>query len=201
MQGLARLVQVQGRALSGSVLQHLRVEGSAFSSTIQARKESGQPSKDSLEEHGFERSTIADILKEKGQKADGSWLWCTVDETVYDAVKHMTSHNVGALLVVKPGEAKALAGIITERGEFLESRYQTLCEFTFDRLVERRANQRQHSSFVTPISSFFLLSVVIFMFLLWLSWSLCCVELRISCGQPYGGMLLCWNSEDVSLGL
>jgi CBS domain-containing protein len=115
MQGLARLVQVQGRALSGSVLQHLRVEGSAFSSTIQAHKESGQPSKDSLEEHGFERSTIADILKEKGQKADGSWLWCTVDETVYDAVKHMTSHNVGALLVVKPGEAKALAGIITER--------------------------------------------------------------------------------------
>ncbi|CAK9871648.1 unnamed protein product [Sphagnum jensenii] len=115
MQGLTRLVQVQGRALSGSVLQHLRVEGSAFSSTIQARKESGQPSKDSLEEHGFERSTIADILKEKGQKADGSWLWCTVDETVYDAVKHMTSHNVGALLVVKPGEAKALAGIITER--------------------------------------------------------------------------------------
>jgi CBS domain-containing protein len=131
MQGLTRLVQVQGRALSGSVLQHLRVEGSAFSSTIQARKESGQPSKDSLEEHGFERSTIADILKEKGQKADGSWLWCTVDETVYDAVKHMTSHNVGALLVVKPGEAKALAGIITERGEFLESLYQTLCEFTF----------------------------------------------------------------------
>jgi hypothetical protein len=113
----------------------------------------------------------------------------------------MTSHNVGALLVVKPGEAKALAGIITERGEFLESWYQTLCEFTFDRLVEKRANQRQHSSFVTPISSFFLLSVVIFMFLLWLSWSLCCVELRISCGQPYGGMLLCWNSEDVSLGL
>ncbi len=89
MQGLVRLVHVQGRALSGSVLQHLRVEGSAFSSTIQARKESGQPSKDSLEEHGFERSTIADILKEKGQKADGSWLWCTVDETVYDAVKHV----------------------------------------------------------------------------------------------------------------
>jgi hypothetical protein len=77
----------------------------------------------------------------------------------------MTSHNVGALLVVKPGEAKALAGIITERGEFLESQYQTLCEFTFHWLVETRANQGQHSSFV-------LLSVVIFMFLLWLSWSL-----------------------------
>jgi hypothetical protein len=71
------------------------------------------------------------------------------------ALLQMTSHNVGALLVVKPGEAKALAGIITERGEFLESQYQTLCEFTIDRLVEKRANQRQRSSFVTPISSFF----------------------------------------------
>ncbi len=89
MQGLARLVQVQGRALSASLLQHIRFGGSALSSTIQTRKESGQPSKESLEEHGFERSTIADILKEKGQKADGSWLWCTVDQTVYDAVKQV----------------------------------------------------------------------------------------------------------------
>ena len=29
----------------------------------------------------------------------------------------MTSNNVGALLVVKSGEKKALAGIITERGK------------------------------------------------------------------------------------
>jgi len=43
-----------------------------------------------LEEHGFESTTIADILKEKGQKADGSWLWCSVDDTVYDAVKSVS---------------------------------------------------------------------------------------------------------------
>lgn len=29
----------------------------------------------------------------------------------------MTQHNVGALVVVKPGEQQALAGIITERGK------------------------------------------------------------------------------------
>lgn len=115
MQGLARLVQAQGRAVTGSVLQHVRVSGSAFSSGIQTRQESGQPSKEGLEEHGFESTTIQDILKEKGQKADGSWLWCTVDDTVYDAVKSMTANNVGALLVIKAGEKKALAGIITER--------------------------------------------------------------------------------------
>lgn len=28
----------------------------------------------------------------------------------------MTQHNVGALVVVKPGEQNAVAGIITERG-------------------------------------------------------------------------------------
>jgi len=83
---------------------------------IQTRKESSQPEKrESLEEHGFESTTIADILKEKGRKADGSWLWCSVDDTVFDAVKSMTAHNVGALLVVKSGEGKKLAGIITER--------------------------------------------------------------------------------------
>jgi len=28
----------------------------------------------------------------------------------------MTQHNVGALVVVKPGQEKSLAGIVTERG-------------------------------------------------------------------------------------
>lgn len=40
-----------------------------------------------IEEHGFESTCIADILTAKGKSADGSWLWCTTDDTVYDAVK------------------------------------------------------------------------------------------------------------------
>ncbi|XP_039030112.1 CBS domain-containing protein CBSX3, mitochondrial-like [Hibiscus syriacus] len=68
-----------------------------------------------MEEHGFESTTISDVLKAKGKGADGSWLWCTTDDTGYDAVKSMTQHNVGALVVVKPGEQKSIAGIITER--------------------------------------------------------------------------------------
>jgi CBS domain-containing protein len=115
MQGLGRLVQAHGKALSSSVLQHVRVAGGVVSS-FQVRQESGQPKKQAvLEDQGFESTTIADILKEKGQKADGSWLWCSVDDTVYDAVKSMTHNNVGALLVVKPGTERKLAGIITER--------------------------------------------------------------------------------------
>jgi CBS domain-containing protein len=68
-----------------------------------------------IEEHGFESTTISDVLETKGKSADGSWLWCTTEDSVYDAVKSMTQHNVGALVVVKPGEQKSLAGIITER--------------------------------------------------------------------------------------
>lgn len=40
----------------------------------------------------------------------------------------MTQHNVGALVVVKPGEKSSIAGIITERGEirFFFSKYYPL---------------------------------------------------------------------------
>ncbi|KAJ6361110.1 hypothetical protein OIU77_005025 [Salix suchowensis] len=44
--------------------------------------------------------------KQKVKGADGSWLWCTTDDTVYDAVKAMTQHNVGALVVVKTWRAE-----------------------------------------------------------------------------------------------
>ncbi|XVF60375.1 hypothetical protein PTKIN_Ptkin08bG0040300 [Pterospermum kingtungense] len=66
--------------------------------------ESSSVSSARMEEHGFESTTISDILKAKGK-----------DDTVYDAVKSMNQHNVGALMVVKPGEQKSIAGIITER--------------------------------------------------------------------------------------
>jgi len=113
MQGAFRAVQIHGGILKNSILQHLRVAEPSLRSNIIARYESVSPAR--LEEHGFESTTIADILKGKGKSADGSWLWCTTEDTVYDAVKSMTQHNVGALLVVKPVEGKSIAGIITER--------------------------------------------------------------------------------------
>ncbi|KAG9449665.1 hypothetical protein H6P81_009630 [Aristolochia fimbriata] len=62
----------------------------------------------------FESTTVADVLKSKGD-VDPSLLWCRTDDTVYEAVKHMTENNVGSLAVVKPGLEKLVAGIITER--------------------------------------------------------------------------------------
>eukprot|EP00270_Netrium_digitus_P007761 TRINITY_DN227_c0_g1_i12.p1 TRINITY_DN227_c0_g1~~TRINITY_DN227_c0_g1_i12.p1 ORF type:complete len:348 (-),score=72.35 TRINITY_DN227_c0_g1_i12:516-1559(-) len=61
------------------------------------------------------QTTVGDLLRSKGAEADGSWLFCTTEDSVFDAVKSMTASNVGALLVVAPGNSGAIAGIVTER--------------------------------------------------------------------------------------
>ncbi|KAJ7553402.1 hypothetical protein O6H91_06G096700 [Diphasiastrum complanatum] len=113
MRSLVRLFQSRGGIIRGRILQNVSIARTTTYLSHKCRYESGQPA--GLEEHGFESTTIADVLEAKGKSADGSWLFCTTDDTVYEAVKSMTSHNVGALLVVKPGEKGAIAGIITER--------------------------------------------------------------------------------------
>ncbi|XP_057483192.1 CBS domain-containing protein CBSX3, mitochondrial-like isoform X1 [Actinidia eriantha] len=113
MLGGIQKVLSHGGILKNAVLQHIRLVNPAMRPLLFPRYESAAPAR--IEEHGFESTTIADILKGKGKSADGSWLWCTTDDTVYDAVQSMTQHNVGALVVVKPGEQKSIAGIITER--------------------------------------------------------------------------------------
>nr|GMD20231.1 CBS domain-containing protein CBSX3, mitochondrial [Ipomoea batatas] len=102
-----------GNVLKAAVLRHARLGNPAMRPLMFACRESTSAAR--IEEHGFESTTISDVLKSKGEGADGSWLWCTTDDSVYDAVKSMTHHNVGALVVVKPGEQKSIAGIITER--------------------------------------------------------------------------------------
>ncbi|KAL2945364.1 CBS domain-containing protein CBSX3 mitochondrial, partial [Bienertia sinuspersici] len=107
MQGAIRGLLLNGK---NAVLQHVRLGNQFLRPVTCVRYESATPAR--IDEHGFERTTISDILKEKGKGADGSWLWCKTDDSVYDA---MTQHNVGALLVVKPGEQESVTGIITER--------------------------------------------------------------------------------------
>nr|XP_043610638.1 CBS domain-containing protein CBSX3, mitochondrial-like [Erigeron canadensis]XP_043610639.1 CBS domain-containing protein CBSX3, mitochondrial-like [Erigeron canadensis] len=100
-----------GSVVKNAVLQHIRLVNPLARSLV--RHESTSAAR--IEEQGFESTKISDVLKGKGKSADGSWLWCTTEDSVYDAVKSMTQHNVGALVVVKPGEEKSIAGIITER--------------------------------------------------------------------------------------
>ncbi|KAM0051082.1 putative CBS domain-containing protein [Helianthus debilis subsp. tardiflorus] len=99
-----------GSIVKNAVLQHIRLVNPLAQTLV--RHESTSAAR--MEEHGFEKTKISDILKSKGKSDDGSWLWCTTEDSVYEAVKSMTQHNVGALVVVKPGE-KSVAGIITER--------------------------------------------------------------------------------------
>lgn len=113
MQGGIQAIFSHGSVLKNAVLRHIRVVSPAARSLMFARYESTSAAH--MEEHGFESTTISDVLSAKGKSADGSWLWCTTDDSVYDAVQSMTQHNVGALVVVKSGENKSIAGIITER--------------------------------------------------------------------------------------
>ncbi|XP_009374423.1 CBS domain-containing protein CBSX3, mitochondrial [Pyrus x bretschneideri] len=115
MQGALKAFTSHGSVVKNGVLRHIRLVNPLLQPVAFSRFESATPASSSIEEHGFESTRIADVLKGKGKGADGSWLWCTTDDSVYDAVKSMTQHNVGALVVVKPGVQNSLAGIITER--------------------------------------------------------------------------------------
>ena len=88
MQGGIRTILSQGNLFKNAVLQRVRVVNPVV--RLQERHESVSTAR--IEEHGFESTTISDILKGKGKSADGSWLWCTTDDTVYDAVKSVHAY-------------------------------------------------------------------------------------------------------------
>lgn len=148
MQRAVQAVRSHGNVLKYAVLQHISAPKPAMLPAAFSRFMSVSSAR--LEDRGFETATVADVLKSKGKSADGSWLWCTTEDSVYDAVKsvcphfpmivltpsesmvmhqmirlpfgtlnflQMTQHNVGALVVVKPGQNKSIAGIVTERGD------------------------------------------------------------------------------------
>ncbi|OMO75106.1 Cystathionine beta-synthase, core [Corchorus olitorius] len=68
-----------------------------------------------MQEKGLENITVADVLMTKGEENVGSWFWCRINDNVDDAMKNMAEHNVGSLVVLKPGDQQHIAGIITER--------------------------------------------------------------------------------------
>lgn len=44
-----------------------------------------------IPEKGLQNTTVAEVLITKGEGQVESWLWCRTDDTVYDAVKHVSS--------------------------------------------------------------------------------------------------------------
>ncbi|XP_013695841.2 CBS domain-containing protein CBSX3, mitochondrial-like isoform X1 [Brassica napus] len=71
-------------------------------------------------EKGLENLTVADVLLTKdtdgggGGKVD-TLISCRTNDTVFDAVKNMAKHNIGSLVVLRPGDQQYIAGIVTER--------------------------------------------------------------------------------------
>ncbi|ESQ30882.1 hypothetical protein EUTSA_v10011792mg [Eutrema salsugineum] len=68
-------------------------------------------------EKGLENLTVADVLltKDNDDGMADTWISCRTNDTVFDAVKNMAKHNIGSLVVLKPGEQQCIAGIVTER--------------------------------------------------------------------------------------
>lgn len=83
MQRAVQAFSVHGNTVKNAILHRIRVVNPVMRPVMFSRSLTSA----SMEEHGFESTTISDILKAKGKGADGSWLWCTTDDSVYDAVK------------------------------------------------------------------------------------------------------------------
>ncbi|XVF36088.1 hypothetical protein REPUB_Repub19eG0028200 [Reevesia pubescens] len=68
-----------------------------------------------MQEKGLENLTVADVLMTKGEENVESWVSCRINDNVDDAMKNMAEHNIGSLVVLKPGDQQHITGIITER--------------------------------------------------------------------------------------
>lgn len=88
MLGALKAFSSHGNFVKNVVLRHVRVVNPLIQPAVFSRFESTASAR--IEEHGFESTRIADILNSKGKGADGSWLWCTTDDSVYDAVKSVS---------------------------------------------------------------------------------------------------------------
>ncbi|KAM1133281.1 hypothetical protein ACFX19_043257 [Malus domestica] len=113
MQGISRAVRSCREILKSAILQHSRGgEVAGLEKIVSRLKWVTSPP---AQEKGLENVTVADVLATKGNVETGPWLWCHTNDAVIDAVKNMAKHNIGSLLVLKPGEHQHIAGIITER--------------------------------------------------------------------------------------
>ncbi|KAJ3685021.1 hypothetical protein LUZ61_014185 [Rhynchospora tenuis] len=113
MQGVAKAIRLHGSRLKQAVLQHMSTDNLSLVNLMTRFQTDTRDT--TLAHKGLENITVAEILRIKGEHEAGNVYWCTTSDTVYDAVQHMTEQNVGALVVVKPGDGKLVAGIITER--------------------------------------------------------------------------------------
>ncbi|WOK98780.1 hypothetical protein Cni_G07492 [Canna indica] len=116
MQGVTKALRAHGNRLKHAVLQRLNFTDGFYWPKILTHSDSEIAiSNPRIPHKGLENITVSELLKAKGEEEKNSVYWCSATDRVYDAVQNMTQHNVGALVVLKPGDEKLLAGIVTER--------------------------------------------------------------------------------------
>ncbi|KAM3254164.1 hypothetical protein ACQJBY_047970 [Aegilops geniculata] len=113
MQGIAKALSQHGKQLRLAVLQHMN-KGIFSWATLISRIQSESPAV-IIPHMGLENITVREILRAKGEAQSRAVYWCSTTHLVHEAVKHMTANNVGSLVVLKSGDDKQLAGIVTER--------------------------------------------------------------------------------------
>uniref|UniRef100_A0A6N2LEX4 CBS domain-containing protein n=1 Tax=Salix viminalis TaxID=40686 RepID=A0A6N2LEX4_SALVM len=113
MEGLVRGIRSCQETLRVAILKHPSERRNILSRS--GRVTSSIP----VREKGLENLTVADVLMTKGEEKIGSWLWCHTTDSVHDAVKNMANNNIGSLVVLKPGEQGLIAGILTERADYM----------------------------------------------------------------------------------
>ncbi|VAI13140.1 CBS domain-containing protein CBSX3, mitochondrial-like [Triticum dicoccoides] len=113
MQGIAKALSQHGKRLRLAVLQHMN-KGIFSWATLISRIQSESPAV-IIPHMGLENITVREILRAKGEAQSRAVYWCSTTHLVHEAVKHMTANNVGSLVVLKSGDDKQLAGIVTER--------------------------------------------------------------------------------------
>ncbi|KMZ72716.1 CBS domain-containing protein CBSX3, mitochondrial [Zostera marina] len=105
------------RRLRRAVLHRLNMVGGTVGINLRPNNSSSfwsLPSGFVVPYKGLENTLVSELLKGKGEEA-GALYWCYTNNTVYDAIKNMAEHDIGSLVVMKPGEEASLVGIITER--------------------------------------------------------------------------------------
>ncbi|KAH9618038.1 hypothetical protein KSS87_014835 [Heliosperma pusillum] len=115
MQALFQVARSCKETAKLAILRHSLGRDTAEMKKLFARLGYSHSLPPSINHKGLENTTVEDVLMIKDGDKQGSWLWCRSDDTVHAAVKQMVQNNVGSLVVLKPGDAQLIAGIITER--------------------------------------------------------------------------------------
>lgn len=84
MQVLAQAV----RSLKHAVLQNSHLRDATEMKRVFFQRACIIPSS-MTQQKGLENTTVAEVLMTKDEEKVGSWLWCSTDDTVYDAVKQV----------------------------------------------------------------------------------------------------------------